>query len=128
VVIIENIELQNKIMEFNVENGLKEMAKDPTPKYQKYVKEIDKKCKTIIDKPSQYRYIQMNPQAPKLNILIKLHKERQPIRPVDNYRGVPTYKIAKFMAEWLEQNLDLLYAYNITSTSKSAENIKKLVA
>jgi hypothetical protein len=77
-------------MEFNVENGLKEMTEDPTPRYQKDVKEIVKKCKTIIDKPSQYKYIQMNPQAPKLNGLIKMHKETQPIRPVVNYRCAPT--------------------------------------
>jgi hypothetical protein len=57
VVILENIELQNKIMQFNVENGLKEMTKDPTPKYQNDVKVIIKAYKTIIDKPSQYKYI-----------------------------------------------------------------------
>jgi hypothetical protein len=76
------IELQNKIMEFNIESGLKGMAKHPTPKYQKYVKEMVKIYKPIIDRLSQYRYIKMNPQAPKLNILIKLHKETQPIRSV----------------------------------------------
>jgi hypothetical protein len=30
------------------------------------------------------------------------------------------------MAEWLKQNLDLPYTYNITNTSQCAENIKKL--
>jgi hypothetical protein len=38
MVIIENTELHNKIMEFNVENGLKEITKDPAAKNQKDVK------------------------------------------------------------------------------------------
>jgi hypothetical protein len=66
----------------------------------------------------------MKHQAPKLNVLIKLYKETQPIRPVVNYRCAPAYKIAKFMAERLKQNLDLPYTYNITNASQYAENIK----
>jgi hypothetical protein len=70
----------------------------------------------------------MNPQATKLNVLIKLHKETQSIRPVVHYKCAPTYKIAKFMAEWLKQNLDLPYTYTITNTSQCAKNIKNVIA
>jgi hypothetical protein len=37
VVIIENNVLNNKTMELNLENGLKEIARDPTAKYQRDV-------------------------------------------------------------------------------------------
>jgi hypothetical protein len=85
VVIIENTKFQEKIMKFNLDNGLVKLDKGPTLKYQRGVKDIvKKKCNNIIDKPIQYKCIQMNPQAPILNALIKLHKETQPIRPVVN--------------------------------------------
>lgn len=73
-------------MECNSENSLKETAGD--------VKEIIKNCKKFIDKSSQHRYIQKT-QSPKIECLIKLHKGTQYVRPVVNYKNVPTYKIAK---------------------------------
>jgi hypothetical protein len=42
----------------------------------------------------------MKPQAPELNALIKLHKEKQPIGPMVYYKNAPTYKIAEFIAKW----------------------------
>jgi hypothetical protein len=58
--------------------------------------------------------------------LIKLHKENLPIRPVDNYKNAPTYYIAKFLAKWLKQNLNLPYKYNINNTIQCTESLTKL--
>jgi hypothetical protein len=101
---------------FNTENGLRMLKKDPTAKFQNNVKEVVKKCNIIINKSNKYKFIQIKPQAPKLNVLIKLHKVNLPIRPVVNYKNAPTYHIAKFLAKWLKQNMDLPYKYNIDST------------
>jgi hypothetical protein len=102
------------------------LKKDPTAKFQKNVKEVVKKCNIIINKSNKYKFIQIKPQAPKLNTLIKPHKENLPIRPVVNYKNAPTYHIAKLLAKWLKQNMDLPYKYNIDSTIHCAEALKKL--
>jgi hypothetical protein len=62
-------------MIFNVENGLKRLVKDPTPKYQKEVKDINKNCTTIVDKSTWYKHVQIKLEAPQLDVLIKLQKE-----------------------------------------------------
>jgi hypothetical protein len=80
---------------------------------------------SIAYRSNKYKFIQIKPQAPKLNALIKLHKVNLPIRPVVNYKNAPTYHIAKFLAKWLKQNMDLPYKYNIDSTIHCAEALKK---
>jgi retron-type reverse transcriptase len=68
----------------------------------------------------------MNPQAPILNALIKLHKETKPIRPVVDYRCAPTYKVAKFMARWHKQNMNLPYTFYVNISSQGAQEIIKI--
>jgi hypothetical protein len=88
---------------------MNKLNKYPTVKFQRNVKEVVKKCNIIINKSNKYKFIQMKPQAPKLNALIKLHKDNLTIRPVVNYRNAPTYHIEKFLAKWLKQNMNLSY-------------------
>jgi hypothetical protein len=114
------------VLIFNTENGLSKLKKDPSAKFQKNVKETLKKCHIIISSLNKFKFIQIKPQAPKLNALIKLHKENLPIRPVVNYKNAPTYNIAKFLAKWLKQNLNLPYKYNINNTTQCAESLMKL--
>jgi hypothetical protein len=126
VVIISKEELNKKVERFNTENGLRLLKKDPTAKFQRNVKDVVKKCNIIINKSNKYKFIQIKPQAPKLNALIKLHKDNLPIRPVVNYKNAPPYYIAKFLAKWLKQNMDLPFKYNIDSTIHCAEALKKI--
>ena len=35
--------------------------------------------------------------APKLNVLIKIHKENKPVRPVINNIEAPSYRLAKYL-------------------------------
>jgi hypothetical protein len=65
-------------------------------------------------------------KTPQLNVLIKLHKETQPLRPVVNYRCALTYKLSKVIAKWLKQNLNLPYTYNSRNTLQSAVKLKNL--
>jgi hypothetical protein len=126
VVVINKEELNKKVELFNTENGLRMVKKDPTVKFQRNVKDVIKKCNIIINKSNKYKFIQIKPQAPKLNALIKFHKDNLPIRPVVNYRNAPTYYTAKFLAKWLKQNMNLPYKYNFDSTVQCAGALKKL--
>jgi superfamily I DNA and RNA helicase len=91
-------------------------TEDRTIKFQKQVKEVVKKCSIIVDKSNKFKLIQIKPQVPKLNFLIKLHKDTTHIRPVVNYRNAPTYYIEKVMASWLKQNMGLSYKFNVDNT------------
>jgi hypothetical protein len=77
-----------------LDNGLKKLNEDPTAKFQRNVKDVAKKCNILINKSDKHKYIQIKPQAPKLNALIKLHKYTLLIIPVVNYRNAPTCYIA----------------------------------
>jgi hypothetical protein len=105
IFIITNETLHNKFLAFTNENHLKRLKKDPTVDFQKKAKKAIKKCNEIIDKSNKLKYIQIKPQAPKLNIAIKLHKDITPIRPIVNYKNAPSYYIAKITADWLKRNL-----------------------
>jgi hypothetical protein len=96
LVIMQHEELRHKVLSCNEENNLKCLNKDPTYKFQKNIKDVIKTCNTIIDKDNKYKYIQIKPQAPKLNITVKLH-EKNPIRAIINYRNAPSCYIVKVL-------------------------------
>ena len=54
--------------------------------------------------PGNVRTLEMNPVAPKLKGLVKLHKADRPMRPLVNCIQSPCYKIAKFVATFLKEN------------------------
>jgi hypothetical protein len=60
--------------------------------------------------------INLNPTAPNIRALIKIHKPEQPIRPVVNWRNAPTHKLAKFLSGILKQHITLPNAYNVKNT------------
>jgi hypothetical protein len=53
---------------------------------------------------------------------IKVHKETARFRSVANYRRALTYGIAKVMARWLKQNIELPHEYDLDSTLQCAES------
>jgi len=65
----------------------------------------------------------MNPSAPTIKGLIKLHKPDQPIRPVVNWRSTPTYKLAKLLTQKAGHLTLLPNAFN---TENSKDLIHKL--
>jgi hypothetical protein len=58
----------------------------------------------------------MNPKAPNLNGLIKIHKLGSPIRPIINWQYAPAYRLAKLLSEKLQHELQLPYAFNIKNS------------
>jgi hypothetical protein len=56
---------------------------------------------------------QIKSLAPKLNALIKLHKDNEPIKPVVNNIQAPTYKLVKFLKQWLSEETYKLITFDI---------------
>jgi len=65
----------------------------------------------------------MNPSAPSLKGLIKLHKPEQPIRPVVNWQKAPAYKLARIFTQKIRLLAPLPNRYNLEN---SMDLIKKL--
>jgi hypothetical protein len=80
----------------------------------------------IISKEQQRQVIQMKPNAPYLNVLIKTHKQNTPIRPVINNRPAPAYKLAKFLNKTLNQMITLPYTYALKNTLEIAHKLHDL--
>jgi hypothetical protein len=68
----------------------------------------------------------MNPKAPHMHGIIKLHKEDKPIRPIVNWRNSPGYKVAKHLATQLSDRLSLPYIYNVKDSIELMQNLERL--
>ena len=83
-------------------------------------------CKLITNKGTHKYLTNIQPCAPKLNALIKTHKENMPIRPVVNNTQAPSYKIAKLLNTKLKNMEILPNIYNIKNSLEIAEEILKI--
>jgi hypothetical protein len=84
-------------------------------------------CNLITDTHKKRYLTQINPSAPTLNALLKLHKDKEPIRPVVNNIREPTYKPAKFLKKWWSETLQLsnrFVSHNSTQLAIDLHNLK----
>jgi len=70
--------------------------------------------------------IQKKTLPPSLNAQIKIHKTKNPIRPVVNNGNAPSYKIVKFLVNKLHEHLNLKYQYNVKNSISLANDLTKL--
>ena len=85
------------------------------------------KKNTLIIERQQHKYLtNIKPAPPKLNIHIKTHKHKQPIRPAINNTQAPAYKLAKHMNKKLQQLLNLPNTYNTKNTQEIAEDLRSI--
>jgi len=55
--------------------------------------------KTLITQEIKWKYVNMNPTAPPIKGLIKMHKPEQPNQLVVNWQGAPAYKLARLFTQ-----------------------------
>jgi hypothetical protein len=103
-----------KIQDFVKANKFQNATKDPTRYFQSQVRNSINNSRTLIPHDSKWRYTNMNPSAPTIKGLIKIHKPGHPIRPVVNWRNAPAYKLARSLTHQFRQLAPLPYTYNIT--------------
>jgi len=97
VVIIHKDVIKQKIVYFIQKNQIIQLSKNPTESLQNQIQQKIHIFYTVIDKNQQKHLIQIKPMAPKLNAVIKTHKEDKNIRPVINNIQAPSYKLAKYL-------------------------------
>jgi hypothetical protein len=125
VVILKTSDYQNKIQNFAIDNGLIKINSDPTIKFHTKLKQTINKI-SIIPKENKMKLKSINPRAPKIRGLIKLHKDKQPIRPIVNMRNSPTYQVGKFLNKYLNDLIQLPYTYNIKNSIHLINDINNI--
>jgi hypothetical protein len=121
IVIINKDTYTQKIKDFLRENQFTQLHKDPIDKFQKQLQQAIPKCSKIIDKQQKKYLLQIKRKSPMLNAQIKTHKENEPIRPVVNNIHAPSYKLAKFLNKWRNDQLSLTYTYVTYNSTKLAQ-------
>jgi len=104
-------ELQNLI-----QNDFHTKATDPTKTFETQIRSTIKQSPTLTAKDYRWKYINMNPSAPSIKGLIKIHKPDQHIRPVVNWRNAPAYKLSKLFTRKASQLASLPHSFNIKNT------------
>jgi hypothetical protein len=125
LVIIPTAQYHNKIKDFITNNKFQISNTDPTPLYQKQIWKTINNSRTLINKTHKGKFINLNPSAPTIKGLIKLHKADQPIRPVVNWRNAPAYKLAKLLSQKVHDLSPLPYTFNINNTADLIEQLKQ---
>jgi hypothetical protein len=68
----------------------------------------------------------MNPTAPNIRGLPKVHKEDCPKRPIINWQGAPAYKIAKHLSKLIQLHIPLPNAFNINNPAQLIEDLSDI--
>jgi hypothetical protein len=107
---------QVKVHKFINENNFATLRNDPTKTFVKELRNTINGCQGIITKEEKWKYIYLNPAAPTIRGLIKIHKLNAPIRPIVNWKQAPAYKIAKLLVKKLIQHIPLPNIFNVKNS------------
>jgi hypothetical protein len=84
VVITYQQDYHNKIKDLIENNNLITVNSDPTKTFQKKIRNTVNECQIVKHKDERWKYFNMNPAAPTIRSMLKIHKADAPIRPVIN--------------------------------------------
>jgi hypothetical protein len=116
----------NKIKDFIVTNKFTNSTKDPTNNFQKQIRHTVNNCTAVIPKDKKWPYTNLNPTAPTIRGLPKIHKDNIPIRPVINWKQAPAYKLAKLLTHLIQTHIPLLNTFNVKNSVHLINDLNKI--
>jgi hypothetical protein len=116
VVIVYADNYHNKVQEFITNNSFTVVDKDPTKRFQNKIRTTIRVGQNTIHKDKRAKYVNLNPTAPTIRDLPKVHKENCHIRPIIDWQNAPAYKLAKLLNKLVQSQIPLPYAYNVKNT------------
>jgi len=125
IVILNIQQYETKIQNFLDKNNFQTSTSNPTKTFQNQVRKIINHSTTHIPQKSKWKFINLNPSAPTIKGLIKLHKLDQPIRPNVNWRNAPAYKLSKLFTQKINQFTPLPYSFNIKNTTELIHELQR---
>jgi hypothetical protein len=127
IVIMGKEQYNQKVSDLIQGDNFSVLRKDPTPGFQKDLRNVVKNSMFVFETEHQKNtVIPMNPQAPILYGLPKIHKDNIPIRPVVSYLSAPTYKLARRLNGILRQKSNFEPKYCLKNSLDLIEKIKDI--
>jgi hypothetical protein len=83
-------------------------------------------CQTLIKKEEKWKYLILNPSAPLISGLLKIHKFDSPIRPTVNWKQAPAYKIAKLLSKKVQQYTPLPNTFNMKNSTHLIQDLYEI--
>jgi hypothetical protein len=121
LVILPITQYESKMQDFLLENNFQKTTTDPTKAFQTQIRKTIKDSKTLIAQDNKWKYINLNPSAPSIKGLIKVHKPDQPIRPIVNWCQTPAYKL---FTNNINHTTPLPNSFNIINTKELTQDFK----
>jgi len=125
LVILQTQQYKAKVQDFIDKNNFQSSTTNPTKRFQNQVRKTINHSTALIPRDSKWRYVNLNPSAPSIKGLIKLHKPDQPIRPVVNSRNAPAYKLSQLLTTKIRQFSLLPYTFNVKNSTELIRELKQ---
>jgi hypothetical protein len=127
IVIMYLDDYNNKVQDFIDHNNFKLLNRDPTKMFQNRIKDTIKSCQlTLPNDNKRTALTNMNPTAPNIQGLTKVHKPVYPIRPIINWQGAPAYKLDKHLNKLIQTHIPLPNAFNVRSPTNLIEDLLEI--
>lgn len=126
VIAITKNDYIQKTVDFLDPNKYSILRNDPTKCFQKIIKTLIHNCKSLFIEKDSYKLTLMNPQAPKLYSLVKLHKTGNPIRPVVSFFSAPSYKLSKKLIDIILNHTNFSASFSIKNSYELVNKIKNI--
>jgi hypothetical protein len=126
IVITHIDDYHNKIHDFIISNKLSITNKDLTNNFQKQIRHTVNNCPLIIPKDKKWLYTNLNPSAPAIRGLPKIHKTNIPIRPVINWKQAPAHKLAKFLSQLLQTHIPPPNTFNVKNSRHLMDELMEI--
>ena len=124
MVILPTHPYEAKLQDFLHNKDFHTITTDPTPTFQTQIRAAIRQSPTLIPKEQKWKYINMNPSAPSIKGLIKLHKPDQPIQPVVNWRNTPAYRLSKLFTDKINHLAPLPNSLNLKNSQDLLKNLE----
>ena len=123
IVILRTHQYEIKLQEFLDDNEFHTNTSDQTAKSQTQIRATVRQSPTLIHKELRWKYINLNPSAPSIKGLIKIHKPDQPIRPVVNWQNTPAYRLSRLFTDKINHLTPIPNSFNIKNTQDLLDNL-----
>jgi hypothetical protein len=124
VVILPTHQYETKLHNFIHNNDFHTGIIDLTPTFQNQIRTTIRQGQALIPKECRWKNINMNPSAPSIKGLIKMHKPDQPFRPVVNWRNARAYKLSRLFTDKINHLAPLPHTFNIKNTQELLKDLK----
>jgi hypothetical protein len=125
VIICKDV-LKQKNSTFLQENQITALDKDPTDYFQKHIQQIIHKYNIINDKNQYKHLLQIKPTTSKLNAVMKIQKDNNPIGLEINNIQAPAYELARYLNKRLNELIEVPYMCATKNLKEVAQDLTNI--